>query len=111
MNERDRATLRRIVEHARKAIEYANTTDWRDDERTVDAIVTRIAQIGENASETRLSSSAQDEVADVPWPQIRAMRSRVVHGYDFIDLDILATTVANDLPELVRNIEVALATG
>jgi len=66
MDVRDRSSLERIVEHASMAIAYARTTpDWRHDQKTVDAIVARVGQVGENATLSRLSEDAQAAVPGV----------------------------------------------
>ena len=36
------------------------------------------------------------------------MRNRLVHGYDRINLDMLWTVAAEELPELIRGLEAAL---
>jgi uncharacterized protein with HEPN domain len=110
MDPRDRASLERIVEHARTAIEYARTTpDWRHDQKTVDAIVARVGQVGENATLSRLSEDAQAAVPGVPWAAVRSMRNALYHGYEGIDVDILASTIETDLPLLIEAIEKVLA--
>ncbi len=43
--------------------------------------------------------------------EIVSARNRLIHGYDFLDLDILWEIVATDLPALVPQIEQALKGG
>jgi uncharacterized protein with HEPN domain len=37
----------------------------------------------------------------VPWSQIIALRNRLIHGYDTIDLDILWQILTGALPPLI----------
>ena len=38
------------------------------------------------------------------------MRNTLIHGYDQVDLGILWDTVTDDLPQLIQELEAALAT-
>jgi Protein of unknown function DUF86 len=63
--------------------------------------------IGEAAS--RVSAGTRLEWADIPWQDIVAMRHRLIHGYFDIDLDIVWSTVTDDLPPLAAQLERALS--
>ncbi len=109
MDARDRDSLERIVEHAAAAIDYAGSVpDWRTDQKTIDAIVLRVGQVGEHAATTRLSVAGQAAIPDVPWPLVRQMRNHLYHRYEELDLDVLADTLAEDLPDLIAKVRVAL---
>lgn len=47
----------------------------------------------------------------IPWAQIVGTRNRLIHGYDFVDYDILWQTVQEDLPALVRELESVVPPG
>jgi len=59
--------------------------------------------VGEAAS--RVSVDTRQRYSQIPWPQIASMRNRLIHGYDFVDYDILWQTVTEDLPALVAALE------
>lgn len=42
---------------------------------------------------------------EIPWHKINALRSKIVHDYGEIKLDIIYDTIKNDLPDLLINIE------
>ncbi len=44
----------------------------------------------------------------LPWREATSARNRLIHGYDFVDLDILWEIVASDLPQLIPVIEQVL---
>ena len=109
MDERDRDLLERIVGHAQAAIGYARArgADWASVDETVDAILNRVAQIGELAR--RLSPVTQVSIPSVPWIAIRGMRNWLVHAYKDVDLVVLKSTIETDLPALVTAVRAALA--
>jgi uncharacterized protein with HEPN domain len=42
---------------------------------------------------------------DVPWADVIGMRNRLVHTYFDVDLSLLWTTISDDLPILIRQLE------
>ncbi len=70
------------------------------------AIVKDIEIIGEAAS--RVSKEARAQFPAIPWQDIVAMRHRLIHGYFDIDLDIVWSTVTDDLSGLAAQLERAL---
>jgi uncharacterized protein with HEPN domain len=71
------------------------------------AIVQLLQMLGE--ASRRVSRERCDQLAEIPWPQIAALRNRLIHGYDTINLDIVWKILTTDLPSLVANLDVALA--
>ena len=59
--------------------------------------------VGEAA--TRVTEPTRTRYAEIPWVRIIAMRNRLIHGYDVVDLDILWQTIAEDLLPLIRQLE------
>lgn len=59
--------------------------------------------IGEAAAQLGREFHARH--ADVPWPQIVAMRNVLVHEYFGVDLDRVWQTVEHDLPALKPEVE------
>ncbi len=109
MDDRDRAQLELVVAHAEAAMGYAREQGraWWKDARTLDAVMMRITQVAEAAK--RVSPAGQAEVEGVPWSSIRAMRSRLVHDYERVDVELVRGVVSHNLPALVRHVRRALA--
>ena len=63
--------------------------------------------LGEAASE--ISPVVSAEFPATPFPKIVSMRNRLIHAYFHVSLDILWTTVTDDLPALSRALDEALA--
>ena len=62
-----------------------------------------IIQIGELVG--RLSDSIIEDNTDIPPRAIKAMRNLHAHDYDNVDLDIVWTTLIDDIPMLKKQIE------
>jgi uncharacterized protein with HEPN domain len=63
---------------------------------------------GEAAS--RVPAAVQERHPGLPWREAIGARNRPIHGYDFVDLDILWEIVATDLPLPIPRIERVLET-
>jgi uncharacterized protein with HEPN domain len=67
------------------------------------ALVRLIEIVGEAARQ--VSDETQSRHPQIPWPQVISTRNRLVHGYDFVDYDILWETITDDLPALIAQLE------
>jgi uncharacterized protein with HEPN domain len=101
----DRVYISHIYDFARKAADYAasiNPDDFHADEISRLGVVHLIQNIGEAAnhlSKLTLSTSKID------WPQIIGMRNRIVHDYIEVDYSIVWDVARDDLPKLIRLLE------
>lgn len=71
---------------------------FRQDEKTVDAVVRNLEIVGEAARSLPDESAAQYPA--VPWRQISGLRNRIVHDYFGLDLEIIWQIIQSDLPRL-----------
>lgn len=66
-----------------------------------------VAEIGEAAK------SVPDDIArhipGVPWRAVKGMREKVVHDYPGVDVDVLWTTLVQDIPALAHQVEAYLS--
>ncbi len=105
----DRVPLQHMLDHASEAVELVRGKEREDLEgqRLLQLALVRLVEIvGEAAG--RISKEAQARYPEIPWPQIISMRNRLIHGYDFVDHDILWQTLQEDLPPLIQMLEAAL---
>ena len=103
--------LRHMLMAAREAVELSRDLSREDlaRQRTTELALTKLVEtVGEAAS--RVAKETQGRAPEIPWAQIVTMRHRLVHGYDAVDLDVLWSTVTEDLPELIAILETFLAT-
>ena len=98
--------VQHMLEYAREAIGLMR--DKRradlDTDRTLGLATLRCLEIvGEAASQ--IPKSLRQQHPQIPWPQIIGTRNRLVHGYDLVDYDIIWSTITEDLPPLVAELE------
>lgn len=71
---------------------------FRQDEKTVDAVVRNLEILGEAARQLPEDFIARNP--EVPWRQIAGLRNRIVHDYFGLDLDLIWEVIRHDLPQL-----------
>src|SRR5438309_483380 len=101
--------LRHMLEYAREAVSLMRdrTRADLDTDRALGLAILRCVEIvGEAAS--RVPDAIQKSHSSIPRPQIIGMRNRLVHGYDLVDYDIVWSTVREDLPALISELEKVL---
>ena len=68
------------------------------DELIQDAVVRNLEIIGEAANNIqRVDPAFTATHAEIPWAVMYAMRNRLTHGYDTVDLDVVWVVVERDL--------------
>ena len=77
-----------------------------DDQTVADAVSLRLAAAIESLAQC--SDDVRNRLFGDDWPLMWATRNRIAHGYAFIDLSIIQTTVEEDLPEIERAISAEL---
>lgn len=84
-------------------VEGRTRGDLESDRQLVLALAKSIEIIGEAASNVSEEFIARHP--EIPWPQIRGMRNRLIHAYFDVDLDVLWDTVTHDLPPLLATLQ------
>ena len=90
----------------RKIERYTSGMDqelFRQDEKTVDAVVRNLEILGEATRQLPEDFTARH--ADVPWRQIAGLRNRIVHDYFGLDLEMIWEVLQHDLPKLQAGLE------
>jgi len=106
----DVVRLRHIHEAITLALKMAsgrNRADLTSDSMLAMALTRCLEILGEAAS--KLSEEARLRLPGIPCAKMISMRNRLIHAYFDVDLDIVWTTVSEDLPSLLPIIESALA--
>ena len=94
-----------MAEAAEKALDFAEgrtREDLDSDEMLRFALVKLVEIVGEAAKQ--VTSEAREKHPAVAWAEAARMRDRLVHHYFDINLDVLWSTVAEDLPALLRSL-------
>ena len=61
-----------------------------------------IELVGEAAS--WISETDRAMYPSIPWKKVVGMRNRLIHGYDYIDSEILMGVLNTDLPQLLSEL-------
>ena len=80
---------------------------FKEDRKTIDAVVRNLEIIGEAANS--LPASYRESHDEIKWPQIIGLRNRIIHEYFDVDLDIVWFIIENELVPLKNRIEKLLA--
>ena len=87
----------------RAYLEGVAREDFMRNVQLQDSVVRRLEIIGEAAG--RVSAAFREQHPTVPWGRMIAMRNRMIHVYDAVDLDIVWETARERIPELLALIE------
>jgi uncharacterized protein with HEPN domain len=110
MRNPDAVRLRHMQEAVTLALNMAggrSQPDLASDPMLAMALTRCLKILGEAAS--KLSAEARHQFPGIPCAKMISMRNRLIHAYFDVDLDIVWTTVAEDLPPLLPVLESALA--
>jgi uncharacterized protein with HEPN domain len=105
----DAFRLRHMREAAATAVEMAagHARAELSGNQVLAMALTRCLEIlGEAAS--KMSPEVRLRFPAIPFSRIVAMRNRLVHAYFDVDLDVVWTTVSEDLPALLPALDAAL---
>jgi uncharacterized protein with HEPN domain len=107
MNERAEQALTKIRKYISKATEYSKGYSYDNfvqDEKTTDACIFAISQIGELVRRC-IDNEFRNQHPEIPWRNIVGMRNRIIHDYEGIKYTIVWKVIKNDLPGLDKQIE------
>ncbi|KAM3089673.1 DUF86 domain-containing protein [Phormidesmis sp. 146-35] len=91
---------------AKEAIAFAQghtRNDLETNRMLTLSLVKCVEIVGEAAS--RITRERQNETPQIPWTQVIGMRNRLTHAYFDINLDVVWSTVIEDLPNLLIELE------
>jgi uncharacterized protein with HEPN domain len=102
----DKHRLQDMLTAARDARAFAagkTEADLSRDKQLTLALLKCVEVVGEAAA--RVGEDTRVKYPSLPWADMVGMRNRLVHVYFDIDLSLLWTTVTDDLPPLIRQLE------
>ena len=105
----ERNAIRHMIDHAREAVSLAagRTPEQIKSDRVVHLALARLFEIVGEAA-TRVSEETRARHPEVSWVEAIAMRNRLIHGYDSVDLAVVLDAVRLDLPDFIRKLEAVL---
>ena len=101
MKNKEYMSFVKMIEYIDKAIKYVNGYNFEEfckDEKTMDATIFAISQIGELVK--NISKETMNKYNNIEWNMMKGLRNRIVHDYEGISY-----VVENDLIELKENIQ------
>jgi uncharacterized protein with HEPN domain len=90
-----------IVDTAQKAfsfVEGMTFEEFKGDEKTIFAVIRALEIVGEATK--NVPEEIRQMAPDVPWRAVAGMRDKLIHDYVEVELEIVWTTVQDDLPTL-----------
>jgi uncharacterized protein with HEPN domain len=98
--------LRHILDAAREAVLFAQDktrNDLNTNRMLTLSLVKCIEIVGEAAA--NITRERQNELPQIPWPQIIGMKNPLIHAYFEVNLDIVWDVVTDNLPPLIAELE------
>jgi len=99
--------MRDFAERAPALVQDKTRSEVESDEVLLLALTHLVELIGAAAS--RVGPDTRERYGAIPWPKIVSTRNRLTHGYDYIDHDILWTTISQNLPDLLCQLDSILS--
>ena len=87
MKNKEYISFIKMIEYIDKALKYTKNYSYEQfckDEKTIDATVFAISQIGELVK--NISKETMKKYSNIEWSMIKGLRNRIVHDYDGISL-------------------------
>ena len=106
MKNKEYISFIKMIEYIDKALKYTKNYSYEQfckDEKTIDATVFAISQIGELVK--NISKETMKKYSNIEWSIIKGLRNRIVHDYDGISLKSIWFVLENDLLQLKEDIE------
>lgn len=110
MADRDLVRLYHILDCAktiRKFSESKTRQDLDTDRYFASAIMREFEVLGEAAS--AISMGTRSRFPHIPWKAVIGMRNQLIHAYFDVDHDIVWKTIQTALPDLIPQVEQAIA--
>ncbi len=74
-----------------------------ENEVLLDSMLFRLIQVQEHAK--KLTDAYKIKHDYIPWTDIAGLRNRIVHDYGNVDLEVVYTTLTEDIPWLIQELE------
>lgn len=106
MKSKEYISLSKMIEYIDKSLKYIEGYTFKqfcEDEKTIDATIFAISQIGELVK--NISKETMEQYSDIEWNMIKGLRNRIVHDYDGINFKSIWFVLQHDVLELKNKIQ------
>ncbi|MCL4378950.1 MAG: DUF86 domain-containing protein [Candidatus Marsarchaeota archaeon] len=90
------------IDEINREVGRMHLNDFKNDIKTQDAVIRRLAVIGEAAN--NIPKDLKEKHPEIEWRTIVDMRNFLVHEYFEIDMGVIWETIGADLPKLKTEI-------
>ncbi len=106
MKSKEYISFKKMIEYIDKSLKYTEGYTFKqfcEDEKTIDATLFNISQIGELVK--NITKETMEQYSNIEWNMIKGLRNRIVHDYEGISLKSIWYVLQNDVIELKDNIQ------
>lgn len=106
MKSKDSIILDKIFKYIQEIhifIQDYSYEEFKDDRKTINACVFNLSQIGELAG--KVSEELQNQYNNIEWRGIKALRNRIVHDYEGVNLKMVWEFLTNELRKLEEQLK------
>lgn len=105
MKNKEYQSINKMIQYIDKSIKYMGNLTFEEfskDDKTIDATVFAISQIGELVK--NIEKDFQKEHSNIKWHILKGLRNRIVHDYEGINLKLIWTIVKDDIVQLKHDL-------
>jgi len=106
MKNKEYVSLLKMIEYIDKSLRYIENYSFEEfskDEKTIDATIFSISQIGELVK--NISTVTMKKYNFIEWNMIKGLRNRIIHDYEGISLKSIWYVLQNDVIQLKQDIQ------
>lgn len=106
MKSKDKIILMKVLKYIEEIEEFINGyshEQFNEDRKTVNACVFNLSQIGELVG--KVSEETIKENHNIEWRGLKALRNRIVHDYEGVNLNMVWGFLDTELEELKNEIQ------
>ena len=102
----DTVPMRHMLDYAREAVTFVSgkSRGDLDRDRVLQLALTRVITIVGEAAR-RVSPEGRARYAGIPWQDAIGARNKIMHGYEFVDYDIVWQIITVEFPQLIESLE------
>jgi uncharacterized protein with HEPN domain len=90
------------IQDVENFIQGMSFDDFKDDRKTINALVRSIEIIGEASK--KIPKRLRDTQPEIPWKKMAGMRDKLTHAYFGIDLEIIWKVASEEIKQIETGI-------